>query len=147
MWMMSDNTSTDPEPVILMPDSTGRPRGARGTLTFDIRGDIIPCWLNINICQPLKNRKRDLVCDYWRWQSGPGPAGTRSSLCPTAIWKHFSSFSHAPSGLTKAAATTYTDFGTSFSMFYKAGPRMWPTSDTGEANLRTIPAVLNKLHK
>lgn len=51
----------------------------------------------------------------------------------TVSHSHMEAFcfpSHAPSGLTKVATTTYTAFGTSFGVFYKAAPLKGPVSKT-----------------
>lgn len=56
----------------------------------------------------------------------------------TVSHSHMEAFcfpSHAPSGLTKVATTTYTAFGTSFSVFYKAAPLKGPISNTAKPNL------------
>lgn len=55
----------------------------------------------------------------------------------TVSHSHMEAFyfpSHAPSGLTKVATTTYTAFGTSFSVFYKAAPLKGPISNTAKPN-------------
>lgn len=129
MCLTSENTSKEPAAIIPMSDPTGHPRRAHGTLTFDIRGDIIPCWLNINIYQPLKNRKRSIVCtglhhvkgDYQRWQSGLGLVGTG-----TSVPQPYGSIFFLPFGFNKSVCY-HIDW---FSIFYKAEPRMWPASDS-----------------
>lgn len=64
-------------------------------------------------------------------------------LRPTAIWKRFSSLSHAPSGFTKAATTTYTALGTLLSIFYKAGPKSGPLQ-TQQSGLNLHPSILKQ---
>lgn len=71
------------------------------------------------------------VCGTWKaiTEDGGASQALLALGAPTVSHSHMEAFfflSHAPSGLTKAATTTYTALGTLFSIFYKAGPKSGP---------------------
>lgn len=87
----------NPAAIIHTSATTGHPGRTHGAPTFDIRGDIIPCWWNINMSaiaqQEVRHRLR-AICSEWEaiTEDGGASQALLAPGAPTASHSHMEAF-------------------------------------------------------